>query len=123
MPRMPTFKQWFPVQTGDPYKPRPIKNAEVKDFLRCAYVVALCRCNAPPKAKRYRYEDERVIIEMDAFRCEMEITWKGPDRRKYGLEGGDNPVVMVTKNWVLIRRHGETNLIQDHIIDLGRIRP
>ena len=121
MPRMPTFKQKFYLSSDDHPKATSIKNAEVKDFLRCAYALALREGNV--RRDSYWYEDERVTIEMNRTEGSMEITWKGTDRRKYGLEGGDNPVVMVVKGWVLIRRHGETNLIQDHIIDLGRIRP
>lgn len=132
MPRMPTFK-YQNVLEHEIKKPESIKNSRTKDFLRCAYAVAMRHgvrgshfvsgvLNRDHQA--LKYEDDRVQILLDDADGRMEVVWKGADRVLHGYEDeGDNPVVMVSAGWILIRRHGETRIIEDHVIDLGRIRP
>jgi hypothetical protein len=67
------------------------------------------------------YQDHRVCIRVALHNKSMEIIWLGADRRfREFADTADNPVVMVANPWVLIRWHGETNCIQQHIIDAAK---
>lgn len=110
------------------HKDTKITHAKVREFLRCAYYLAMrgeeniiTFVSAYLTIKARRYKDERVSILVDPEEKRMEIIWFGKDRKKKGYDDGvDNPVVMLASPWALIRRHGETACIEDHVIEQAK---